>query len=314
MNRNFVPAVSPIDVHNNCRKMICLAWLLVGILVFAGGCGKKPIADSDSNPSNQSESLDPPVDMARGYGERNDNEYQQADYRILFIGNSHTSTCQMPKMVQTMLNKRQSKQKIYCEIRAGSFLVDHLRNQRTTDRIKQGKWDIVVLQAQKYSVSGQHDYPYDAALELTKMANAIGAKVIMYPEWGQRRNKSAEELKNCLSEAKRVHQLHETIVRESGATIAPVGLAWNAALESHPDWTLHSDGNHANRAGAILTARVFEYLIAADFLSLSLSENPQGKDHIVEDRISSEMQSELTQIAYKVVQEYRKQKNKAVKN
>ena len=232
-------------------------------------------------------------------------EYDAADIRILFIGNSHTSTGMLPRLVQQMLNSRQSRKKVYCESCVNSFLVDHLKRSRTTDRIKQGKWDLVVLQAQKYSVSGKYDYPFDAALELTAMAEKNGAKVMMYPEWGQRKNASKQELERCLAEANWVQKLHEKIVDQSGASIVPVGLVWNAALKANPDWRLHSDGNHANSQGVYLTACVFDQVISAKLLQIDASQKTQlGQDVVNEQLVTPEVQEKLFQVAREAVHKY----------
>ena len=228
-------------------------------------------------------------------------EYLKADFRVLFIGNSHTSTCLMPKTVETLLNDRQSEKKVYCAICAGSFLSDHLSREKTTNLIENGKWDVVVLQAQKYSVSRSRDYPIDAALALTKMAEKSGAKVVMYPEFGQRQKRGEAGVESCIDEARYVHQLYESIVKKSGAAIAPVGLCWNEALTRHPDWHFHSDGNHANELGAFLTAAVFEKCFLDEFLKTDSDKVVAFQPDSKFERVDVNKQKELREIAAKVI-------------
>ena len=276
--------------------------LTVLLALLVSGCNK-PSATKTDFVQAQNDSVELPVDHRSGWG-RDSLNYERADYRILFIGNSHTSTCRMPKMVERMLNAR-SKKRVYCEICANSFLVDHAQSKVTTDRIKNKKWDIVVLQAQKYSTSGKYEYPITGALQLTELAKNHGALVIMYPEWGRRQDKSEAELKRCMNEAKRIHKLHETIVDKSGASIAPIGRAWNAALTEHPEWDLHSDGNHANELGAYLTASVFDKLISRLFLQLPVEQWEKPSVHVLDaSRISRELQTEAARLAAKALDAY----------
>jgi hypothetical protein len=234
------------------RYLLAISCLLnLSGLALLTGCS--PAADKTANTKPLPSAAD---DLNKFLIKRTfeNEDYQNADFRVLFIGNSHTSTHQMPKTVQKLLNAAASEKNAFCETCAAGFLTDHVNRKVTLDLIKQGNWDYVVLQAQKYSTSGKYQYPYDAALKLTKLANENGAKVIMYPEFSQRGNKE---------EAARVHELHQLIASKSGAEVAPVGLVWDVAIQQEPELVLHAyDGNHASEAGAFLTAAVFYQVLS----------------------------------------------------
>lgn len=278
-------------VHEQKRRtrLRRLAVLLVFALAMFGCRNQKPsqVAIKPAPAKLQSHLLphNPSLDLAS----TDSTDYLNADFRILFIGNSHTASLNMPKTVQKMLNKRQSKQKVFCESRIDRFLSDHLARKTTVELIEQGEWDVIVLQGQKYSTSGKYSYPIDAALELTKLANKHGAKVIMFPEWGQKEN---------IDEAKRVHALHESIVKKSGASIAPIGLVWDAAIEQFPDWDFHApDGNHCNALGAFLTALVFDQILSNQFPDLNKADKNREFSADTQYGINLDAQTALSKFA-----------------
>jgi hypothetical protein len=170
-----------------------------------------------------------------------------ADLSVLFIGNSHTRP--IPEALVELAREHDPSFNIVAVRAEGiGFLVDHARTESTRQAIVKGPWDVVVLQAQKYSSSGRHHYPYDGAIELTRLARENGSRVVMFPEWGRR---------GMPDEAARVQRIHEEIAARTGATVAPVGIAWDRALAERPRLRLHAaDGNHASRLGDCLTACV----------------------------------------------------------
>lgn len=129
------------------------------------------------------------------------------------------------------------------------FLADHVKRKSTRDLIQLGSWDFVVLQAQKYSSSGKYTYPTDAAIELARLAQAQGSKVIMYPEWARR---------DVPDEYARIKAIHNSIAEKTESQVAPIGEAWDRVQEAQPKLNLYAvDGNHASELGSYLNACVF---------------------------------------------------------
>ena len=212
----------------------------------------------------------------------------EADIRVLFLGNSHTYLHNMTQMVAALANLDDDPDKMVAKLpkAGGAFLVNHLANEDTVELIKNGKWDVVVLQGQKYSTTGRYTYPTDAAKELTRLAKEHGARVVMFPEW---RRRGHDE------EGQRVHRLHESIAKETGAEVAPVGLAWDAAFAAQPNLVLHAaDGNHCNPQGAYLTACVLYTTITG--------RDPQGIDYRARIRMSDRQRQFLQRIAWETCQ------------
>jgi hypothetical protein len=69
----------------------------------------------------------------------------------------------------------------------------------------------------------------------------------MFPEWPR----------SGVDETSRIYDLHVSIAQREVACVAPIGQAWDLALERHPALALHApDGNHSNPAGAFLAALI----------------------------------------------------------
>ncbi|WP_240223247.1 hypothetical protein [Rheinheimera hassiensis] len=158
---------------------------------------------------------------------------------------------------------------------------ERLQHQASTTLLSDGNWSHVILQAQKYSTTGRYFYPTDAAEEWIRRINAKNARAIMFPEWPRRGNKE---------EGQRIHQLHQNIAKAEPACVAPIGLAWEQALQHNPRLKLHSsDGNHAAFEGAFLTALVLYGTIS--------TQDPAELDEIRGIKLNRDTQAELRQAA-----------------
>jgi hypothetical protein len=181
-------------------------------------------------------------------------EDEAKDYEILLIGNSHSSRNNLPGLLTMLIETGLPSKTVHARTAPRwGFLVDHLQDNKTRQLLESQPWTHVILQAQKYSSSGRYFYPTTAAEELIRRAKLQDAVPIMFPEWPRRGN---------IEEGQRVHELHQQIAAREPACVAPVGLAWQLALEQNPSLKLHApDGNHSNRQGALLTAYVLYEVI-----------------------------------------------------
>lgn len=179
---------------------------------------------------------------------------QTGDYQLLFMGNSHTAANGLPNLVTALIEGGIPGAAASQATAPGYlFLADRINDGVSRPLLESRNWSHVILQAQKYSSSGQYDYPTAAAEEWIRSAKAQGARPILFPEWPRRGN---------TEEGPRVQQLHLDIASRESACVAPVGLAWEAALEENPGLVLHaSDGNHSNLTGSLLTAFVLYQVI-----------------------------------------------------
>ena len=178
-------------------------------------------------------------------------------YRILLVGNSHSSRNDLPDLVAALIRLGQPGATAYAEAAPRwAYLVDRLDDGVTQKALDAQPWTHVVLQAQKYSTSGRYDYPTDAAEEWIRRVRKRGATPILFPEWARRGN--AEE-------GPRIQKLHLSIASREPACVAPVDFAWHIVHRADPSLRLHArDGNHSNRNGALLTAYVLYQAITRD--------------------------------------------------
>ncbi|MBL8516745.1 MAG: hypothetical protein JNM76_07220 [Betaproteobacteria bacterium] len=190
-----------------------------------------------------------------------------ADITLLFMGNSHTDFHDVPGMVAALVRSVRPGRTVAADRAPGYlFLEERLSDPATLAKLNGQRWSAVVLQAQKYSSSGQFSYSTAEAEELVRMTRRLGSQPVMFPEWPRR----------GVTETQRIYDLHVSIARVAPACVAPVGQAWDVAAARAPDVVLHDgDGNHAVPAGAFLAAVVLAATLTGasptDFAAIPLA-------------------------------------------
>jgi hypothetical protein len=172
----------------------------------------------------------------------------QADFALLFMGNSHTASHDLPNTVAAMVRASRPGRTVTVDVAPDwGFLEDHASNPRTLELLERRRWSFVVLQAQKYSSSGQFLYPIEPAIDLARKSRTTGAVPIMFPEWPRR----------SVNETQRIYDVHVSIAQREPVCVAPIPQAFDLALARNPELVLHdSDGNHSAPAGAFLASLV----------------------------------------------------------
>lgn len=189
-----------------------------------------------------------------------------ADITLLFMGNSHTDFHDVPGTVAALVRAARPGRTVLVSQAPGYlFLDERLNDPATLARLNSRRWSAVILQAQKYSSSGQFTYSTSEAEELVRMARRQGAQPVLFPEWPRQ----------GVAETQRIFELHVAIARAAPACVAPIGQAWDVAAERAPDLALHAaDGNHSTPAGAFLAAVVLAATLTgtgpADFPAIPL--------------------------------------------
>lgn len=209
-----------------------------------------------------------------------------ADITLLFMGNSHTSFNDLTKMVADMVRVGKPGRSVASvEAPGWMFLEERVHDTPSIDLLNGQNWSFVILQAQKYSSSGQFDYSTEEAKELIRMSRARHAVPVMFPEW-PRRN---------VDETALIYELHVSIAQTEPACVAPIGQAWDLALTRDPTLVLHdSDGNHSAPAGAFLAALVLYATITGS--------SPLDLPNFAQYPVNAGMQTTLRGIAAETVQ------------
>jgi hypothetical protein len=189
-----------------------------------------------------------------------------ADISLLFMGNSHTSSNDLTRMVADMVRAGKPGRTVSSvEAPGWMFLEERVHDTASITLLNSQNWSFVILQAQKYSTSGQFNYSTEEAKELIRLSRARHAVPVMFPEWPQRN----------VDETQRIYDLHVSIAQAEPACVAPIGQAWDLALAREPTLTLHAaDGNHSAPAGAFLAALVL-YATITGLSPLDLPNFPQ---------------------------------------
>ena len=223
----------------------------VVVLVLAGCGSDPPAAEAPAGPPVALPEGGPSalvLTMGATPGPSDPARVRAADYSILFVGNSHTALENLPNLVADMVRALKPGKTAHTHVLMVGFLEDAGRDGRYTQEIESRPWKYVVLQAQKISMSGKHNYSRTEGIDLAKLAKDRGATVLYYPEWGR---------KGVAGDGAKQEQVYREMARDAGAGLAPVATAWDLALAGRPDLPLHAaDGNHQSAVGAFLTAAV----------------------------------------------------------
>lgn len=262
--------------HSRSPLLRLLALCLVSLALAAcGGAGSSAAATPSGTPPATSPAPNTPANGS-------------ADIRVLMMGNSHTVVHDLPLRLQAMLLATRPGRTVAVAVAPDSmFLEEHLNNTRTVQLLEGQTWSAVILQAQKYSTSGLNTYSTREAETLVRMARVSKALPVLFPEWPRR----------GVSETERIYQLHASIAQKEPACVAPIGQAWDLALQRYPGLELHAaDGNHAAAAGAHLTALVL-------FASLT-GTSPANVPILTPSDIPATVQAQLRDVAVDTVQAF----------
>jgi hypothetical protein len=185
---------------------------------------------------------------------------QLKSIKILFIGNSFTQRNDLPSLVAELALERDLRVKPALISAGGASLRTHWNAGRACRAIATGGYDYVVLQEQS-------TLPVKNALRMAENVRLFDeairrakSKTVLYMTWAR---EHAPETQQAIADA------YNSIGKELGAVVVPVGLAWQNFLSNHKKPVLYDrDQIHPTQAGS--------YLAACTFLGALLKENPTG--------------------------------------
>jgi hypothetical protein len=178
--------------------------------------------------------------------------------KVLFVGNSFTARNNLPGLVADLAAARDIAMEPRLISAGGASLRMHWNKGDAQKEIARTRYDWVVLQEQSTlpvkNAARMHENVrlFDAAIR------AAGAKTALYLTWAR---VHAPQSQRAISDA------YTAIGHEVGATVVPVGVAWERVLATDGGPVLHDkDGSHPTPAGS--------YLAACVFLAALLNETP----------------------------------------
>ncbi|NMO15279.1 SGNH/GDSL hydrolase family protein [Pyxidicoccus fallax] len=192
--------------------------------------------------------------------------------RVLFIGNSYTYYNNLPHVLEALAASASPSERVETRMVTvgGARLKNHWDDDDAVDALGEGGWNHVVLQEQStlgtLIVDGRHEindperiyFPYARRFHSEVLRR--GARPVLALTWSRRHAPEAQV---------RLNHAILGLGRELGATVAPMGLAWQQVREQHPDIPLYvDDGSHPAPAGT--------YLAACTLYATLFGRSPEG--------------------------------------
>ena len=225
--------------------------------------------------------------------------------RVLFVGNSYTHYENMTQVVAAFAASRDFSMETRKSTPGGATLEQHWKGQKgkqsidSLARIRSGDFDAVVLQEQSLRPIQDPGEMMTFAGKLTAAIKHAEAHPILYLTWAREKTPETQS---------KLTQSYETVARKTGATVAPVGIAWAVVRSRRPELSLFSpDGSHPSTLGSYLAACVlFSTLTNDSCLGLpnQLSAKDENGESIHLMRVTKEEATFLQTIADEVVENY----------
>jgi Domain of unknown function (DUF4886) len=179
--------------------------------------------------------------------------------RVLFVGNSFTFYNSIPRRVRQLSEADSSPKKIFAvQYTAPNWRLSKAARDAGLERLLgEVPWDVVVLQEHGYELarSQQHRSETTDRYATAIAARAGGARIVLFMPWDSKNGREGETYTEL---QERIADNTEQLARRLGGKVAPVGIAWEAAVEHRPGIDLwYRDGRHPGKRGAYLGACVF---------------------------------------------------------
>ncbi len=194
---------------------------------------------------------------------------------ILFLGNSHTASHDVPKMVQELIQSNGTRTRVSTKMIMTGFVEQLANSKETKAEINSRRWQVLVLQGAKLSNSHKNEYDHSGAVEVAKWGKQAGMKVLLFAEWPRR---GWNETDYILKE-------YREISGPSGARIVPICRVWDRLLSQKPRLDLWApDGNHSSPLGAFTAACTL-----AAFIAPTPNQLPGWRPQTVDPRLAEEI-------------------------
>ena len=221
--------------------------------------------------------------------------YAAEPLRVLFVGNSYTYGHKLPQLVARMAKAGKVQEIEQKSVTGGGMTLEgHWKKGAALERIKSGKWDVVVLQDQSMrpvvdpAATKEFGRLFDAEIK------KAGAKTMFFLTWAREKH---PEMQDKLSAT------YGSLADELKTDVAPVGLAWQLAREARPTRKLHAgDGSHAGPRGA--------YLAACVFYAAIVGKSSEGSPVLVQG-VGKEDAAFLQKTAWKAVDQWKRRTTQA---
>ncbi len=185
-----------------------------------------------------------------------------APHNVLFVGNSFTARNDLPGLVGALAAAAGKPFRHQLVQAGGASLRAHWNAGHAARLIEGGRFDAIVLQEQSTLPVKNAARMHENVRLFDEAIKAAGSTTVLYMTWARQH---APESQQAITDA------YNGIGQELGATVVPVGLAWQHFLRRHERPVLHDkDQSHPTLAGS--------YLAGCVFFAVLFQESPVGVD------------------------------------
>jgi hypothetical protein len=167
--------------------------------------------------------------------------------RVLFIGNSYTFFHDLPGLVAALARSRDQRIDVAASVIPGATLETQWDQGTALAALRGSRWDVVVLQERSRQLLEDPDAMMRFAGKFADAIGRRGARTVLFLPWAKRDAPATQADLTRVTYA---------VARAIGADVAPVGVAWERAVERGLD-PFGDDGNHPDPRGTYLAACVF---------------------------------------------------------
>jgi len=190
---------------------------------------------------------------------------EKRDVGVFFIGNSYSFG--VPRQFRKIAESRGRKVRVGHSTYGGWTLAKHAAHPPTLEKLRRGKWDVVVIQEQS-QLPARHDLRRRWAMEpavkfFVSEARAAGAVPLLYQTWGRLDGDPDQPDDDFHSMSTRVRNGYRAAAESAGGVmIVPAGDAWEREFMAGRGRDLFvDDGSHPSSYGNEITAREFYRVI-----------------------------------------------------
>ncbi len=203
-----------------------------------------------------------------------DVQAQSITRKVLFLGNSYTSTNNLPQLVSDMAASVGDNLIFDSHLPGGYLLTQHYTNTLSTSKVMAGGWDYVVLQEQSQTPALPNGNFNLGAHQLSKLIKEYNpcAQPLFYMTWGRQNGDALNcplypEMCTYLGMDSLIRKSYKQQAINNNAEISPVSAVWRYIRQNYPSIGLYQpDESHPSVAGS--------YAAACCFYSVIFKKNP----------------------------------------
>lgn len=227
-------------------KSIALLLLKLGFILSLASCAwRSPLPSSGMDPQR----------------ELTERVRSKPELAVLFVGNSYSFG--VPKAFSKIAKEHGKNVRVGHSTFGGWTLAKHAAYEPTLKKIREGNWDIVVIQEHS-EIPAMSRWKRDATMfpplrKLVTEARDHGAIPILYQTWGRRDGDAKVRHDDFHAMNARVREGYQAAARNAGGLlVVPAGDAWEREMNAgHGGGLFMPDGSHPTPIGNSVTAEVF---------------------------------------------------------